>query len=125
MSGEDGDKPAGRPPYSDYLFDIYREKNFFGNSPPTTTDPNKLEAEARKAMTPEGFKYVFGGANEGATMDANRLAFRQHKFVQRMMRPAYPPNLKVELFGQTYGKPIAGTTSSFWWYAIYLADTGP
>jgi hypothetical protein len=44
-----------------------------------TTDPNKLEAQAKDAMNHQPFCYVAGGAGERSTMDANRLAFRQWK----------------------------------------------
>ena len=53
--------------------------------PLVTTDPNKLEAQARSILKPTAFNYVAGGAGERATMDANRLAFRQWKMVPRML----------------------------------------
>lgn len=49
--------------------------------PVVTTDPNKLEEQARKYMGIRNFNYVSGGAGERATMDANRLAFRQWKVI--------------------------------------------
>ena len=48
-------------------------------SPSMTTDPNQLEAQAKKHLGVKSFNYVSGGAGEKATMDANRLAFRQWK----------------------------------------------
>lgn len=100
-----GDAAAGpRPPYGQYQFDLYAQALLGGKKPVVTTDPNKLEHEARRAMTPEGFNYVFGGAGEQATMHANRLAFRQWKLVPRMLRPTLPRDLSVRLFGKTYGK---------------------
>jgi hypothetical protein len=53
--------------------------------PLVTTDPNKLEAQAKSILKPTAFNYVAGGAGERATMDANRLAFRQWKMVPRML----------------------------------------
>ena len=47
--------------------------------PTVTTDPNALEAQARKYMSARSFNYVSGGAGEKSTMDANRLAFRHWK----------------------------------------------
>ena len=41
-----------------------------------TTDPNKLEEQAKEALPRKSYNYVAGGAGERATMDANRLAFR-------------------------------------------------
>lgn len=53
---------------------------FLNNKKPTvTTDPNKLQAQARKHLGDRSYDYVAGGAGEKATMDANRLAFRQWK----------------------------------------------
>lgn len=97
-------EPKHRPPYYEHLYDIYRNKLLHGNGPVTTTDPNGLEGQAKKAMSPEGFNYVSGGAGEVSTMDANRLAFRQWKLIPRMMRPTLPRDLRVNLFGKTYGK---------------------
>lgn len=72
--------------------------------PLVTTDPNKLEAQAKSKLRPEAYNYVAGGAGERATMDANRLAFRQWKMVPRMLRPTSKRDLTVELFGEKYGK---------------------
>ena len=55
-------------------------EGFLNNKKPTvTTDPNKLEAQARKYLGDTSYNYVAGGAGERSTMDANRLAFRQWK----------------------------------------------
>lgn len=70
---------------------------------PVTTDPNKLEAQAESILKSTAFNYVAGGAGERATMDANRLAFRQWKMIPRMLQPTTHRDLKVELFGETYG----------------------
>lgn len=77
---------------------------FFNRYPLVTTDPNKLEAQAKSKLTPTSFNYVAGGAGERATMDANRLAFRQWKMIPRMLRPTTKRDLKVELFGHVYGE---------------------
>lgn len=62
-----------------HQFDIYT-KGMLGNQLPTiTTDPRKLEDQAREAMETKAFNFIYGGAGEHATMDANRLAFRQWK----------------------------------------------
>ena len=47
--------------------------------PNVTTDPNKLEEQAKHHLGVRSYNYVAGGAGERATMDANRLAFRQWK----------------------------------------------
>lgn len=74
--------------------------------PLVTTDPNKLEAQAKRKLPPEAYNYVAGGAGERATMDANRLAFRQWKMIPRMLRPTTKRDLRVELFGETYETPV-------------------
>jgi lactate 2-monooxygenase len=76
---------------------------FMQRLPIVTTDPNKLEDHARSILKPTAFNYVAGGAGERATMDANRLAFRQWKLVPRMLRPTTHRDLTVKLFGEKYG----------------------
>jgi len=78
-----------------------------GNKYPAVTfDPNKLEAQARKHLGDRSYNYVAGGAGERATMDANRLAFRQWKIIPRMLRASTTPDLKVNLFGHEFPSPI-------------------
>lgn len=89
--------------FSDYQTEIYSQGLLQGVLPPLTTDPNKLRLQAKETMSEKAYKYIAGGAGEGATMDANRLAFRQWKIVPRMMRPSAPRDLKVNLFGEEYG----------------------
>lgn len=65
--------------YGLFQTEIYG-KGFLMNVKPTvTTDPRLLEEQARKALGLRSFNYVAGGAGEKATMDSNRLAFRQWK----------------------------------------------
>lgn len=114
MSNPVDDKPDGardgdaRQPYHQFQYEIYQTAMLMGRRPPVTTDPNKLEHDARQAMQerPTAFNYVFGGAGEGATMQDNRLAFRRWKLVPRFLRPTVPRDLSVNLFGQTYGTGI-------------------
>lgn len=101
---KDGENGEERPPYGQYQLDLYVQAMIGGSKPVVTTDPNKLEQAAREAMRPEAFNYVFGGAGEQATMHANRLAFRQWKLIPRMLRPTVPRDLRVKLFGKTYGE---------------------
>jgi len=69
----------GTREYGAYQRDIYFQGMFHNATPTVTTDPNKLEAQAKERMSKDSFNYVAGGAGERATMDANRLAFRQWK----------------------------------------------
>jgi hypothetical protein len=59
--------------------EIYRDGLLNNRLLTVTTDPNKLEEQARTHLGARSFNYVAGGAGEKATMDANRLAFRQWK----------------------------------------------
>lgn len=58
---------------------IYEDGMMFNRLPLVTTDPTKLEEQARQYMTSRSFDFVSGGAGEKSTMAANRLAFRQWK----------------------------------------------
>lgn len=67
-----------------------------------TTDPNALEAQAKKFMDVRSYNYVAGGAGEKATMDANRLAFRQWK-VNSLSTPSFPaPMLSLGIDDSSY-----------------------
>ncbi|KAI8944157.1 glycolate oxidase [Xylaria longipes] len=94
------------PPFGSYQTEIYTQGILHGIRPTVTTDPNKLRLQAKEAMREDAYNYIAGGAGEGATMDANRLAFRQWKIVPRMMRPNAPRDLKVSLFGELYDSPV-------------------
>ena len=107
---QNGNGGTVRPPYAQHQFDIYLKALMLGQYPLVTTDPNKLEGQARKAMTKEGFNYVFGGAGEQSTVLANRLAFRRWRLIPRFLKPASPRDLRVNLFGQTYGMIIGAAS---------------
>ncbi|TKA65547.1 hypothetical protein B0A49_08203 [Cryomyces minteri] len=92
--------------YGAYQSEIYARGMFNNILPTVTTDPNKLEEQAKKNLGSRSYNYVAGGAGERATMDANRLAFRQWKMVPRMLRQTTHRDLRVELFGQTYDSPL-------------------
>ena len=92
--------------------------------PTVTTDPSKLKEQAKKFLGVKAFNYVAGGAGESATMDANRLAFRQWKvslaslaqrplcwlkvsqMIPRMLRNTTHRDLKTELFGHQLESPL-------------------
>jgi lactate 2-monooxygenase len=65
--------------YGTYQNEVYTQGIFHNILPTVTKDPNKLEAHAKEALSSKSYSYVAGGAGERATMDANRLAFRQWK----------------------------------------------
>lgn len=65
--------------YGSYQTEIYGKGALMGITPSVTTDPRLLEEQARRSMGLRSYNYVAGGAGEKATMDSNRLAFRQWK----------------------------------------------
>jgi lactate 2-monooxygenase len=95
---------GGHRKYGAFQNQLYAEGMMQGRLPIVTTDPNKLEEQAKSKLPPTAYNYVAGGAGERATMDANRLAFRQWKMVPRMLRLTTHRDLKIELFGEKYGQ---------------------
>lgn len=65
--------------YGSYQTEIYGKGALMGIHPSVTTDPRLLEEQAKRALGVRQFDYIAGGAGEKATMDSNRLAFRQWK----------------------------------------------
>ncbi|KAI2787202.1 putative lactate 2-monooxygenase [Penicillium oxalicum] len=92
--------------YGNYQNEIYGKGSLMGILPSVTTDPRLLEGKARKALGERSFNYVAGGAGEKATMDSNRLAFRQWKLLPRMLRNMDEQDVSVELFGRKYKNPL-------------------
>src|SRR5215510_7537726 len=77
-----------------------------GRRPRVPVDPVRLEAAARKAMSPEAFAYIAGGAGLESTMTANRAAFERRRIVPRVLRDASHRDLGVELFGRRLASPF-------------------
>jgi len=92
--------------YGHHQVDIYRRGVLEDRLPVVTTDPNKLESQAKEHLSAKSFSYVAGGAGERATMDANRLAFRQWKIISRMLRASTNRDLSTTLFGLKLEAPI-------------------
>ncbi|KAJ5787828.1 Lipase class 3 [Penicillium paradoxum] len=92
--------------YGNYQTEIYGKGALMDVLPGVTTDPRLLEEQARKSLGIRAFNYVAGGAGERATMDSNRLAFRQWKLIPRMMRNTPEQDVSIELFGQKYDNPL-------------------
>ena len=65
--------------YGAYQTEIYGKGALLGQWPNVTTDPRLLETQAKEKLGARSYNYVAGGAGEKATMDSNRLAFRQWK----------------------------------------------
>jgi lactate 2-monooxygenase len=66
----------------------------------------RLERAARKAMAPEGYAYVAGGAGTEETMRANRAAFERLRIVPRMLCDVSARDTSVELFGTRIPSPM-------------------
>lgn len=92
--------------YSGFQLTLYSAGILHQQFPIVTTDPNKLEEQAKGKLNLTSFNYVAGGAGERATMDANRLAFRQWKVIPRMLKPTSKRDLRTEIFGETYDSPV-------------------
>ena len=72
-----------------------------GHRPRIPVDAQGLERAAKRAMTPEAFAYVAGGAGGESTVRANREAFERRPIVPRMLRDVSARDTSVELFGRT------------------------
>lgn len=73
--------------YGEYQIAIYADGMYAGGRPVVTTDPQLLEEQAHKALDSKSFTYIAGGAGERATMDSNRLAFREWKLYAQVVLP--------------------------------------
>ena len=98
---EQQESPA---PYGDYAADIVRKGLLLGQLPIVTTHPNLLEQQAKKVMDKKGFGYIRCSAGEAATMDANRIAFKEWRIIPRVLRPTTPRDLSTTIFGHKYSK---------------------
>jgi lactate 2-monooxygenase len=67
----------------------------------------RLEDAARKAMSPEGYAYVAGGAGTEETMRENRAAFERWRIVPRMLRDVSTRDTAVEVLGTRFASPFA------------------
>ncbi|GAB7346717.1 hypothetical protein MBLNU459_g1830t2 [Dothideomycetes sp. NU459] len=105
IPGDESSDPQARQKYGAFQFEIYRRGMFDNVLPTVTTDPNRLEEQAKNAMNRKSFNYVAGGAGERATMDANRLAFRTWKMIPRMLRDTTKRDLRTTILGTTYPTP--------------------
>jgi len=66
----------------------------------------QLEEMARRALPPEAWDYVAGGAGSEDTVRANREAFRRWRIVPRMLRDVSERDIGIELFGMRLPGPV-------------------
>ncbi len=77
-----------------------------GRKPRVPVDFHKLEAAAERAMSPEAFAYIAGGAGDESTVRANRAGWDAWRIVPRMLRDVSVRDTSVELFGQRFPVPF-------------------
>lgn len=85
--------------------EIYRA-GISGTKPRVPVDGAALEAAARKALSPEAFAYLAGGAGAERTMAANRAAFGRHQVWPRPLRDVSSRDLSIELLGRRRPTPL-------------------
>lgn len=91
----------GRRRQSDVYVGVLR-----GSRAAVPADPAKLEERARRAMSPEAFAYIAGGAGLEVTMRSNRDAFDRWRIVPRMLVDVSARDTTVELFGCRLRSPF-------------------
>ncbi len=77
-----------------------------GRKPRVPVDHLALEKAAERAMSPEAFAYIAGGAGDEATVRANRTGWDAHRIVPRMLRDVSERDTSVEVFGQRFPVPF-------------------
>ena len=77
-----------------------------GTYPAVPVSFERLEQAARKAMSPEGFAYVAGGAGTEETMRENRAAFERWRIVPRMLRDVSVRATATEVLGTALPSPF-------------------
>ena len=70
--------------FADYQNEVYLN-GLGGTTPAHPAGWRDLEAAAQKAMTPEAWGYVAGGAGGEDTVRANREAFDRWRLLPRML----------------------------------------
>jgi hypothetical protein len=112
INSRDNGGSEKRRPYASYIAETYENGIFNNKLPIVTTDPKLLEGQARRAMGNKPFGYIYGGAGQMSSVDANRLVFDQWRIIPRVLKPSSPRDLRVRLFGSTYGN-IPPVSTSF------------
>ncbi|MEQ6885006.1 lactate 2-monooxygenase [Salicola sp. Rm-C-2C1-2] len=77
-----------------------------GDRPSVPVDYNELQVRAERALTPEAYAYIAGGAGHEHTMDSNREAFSEHRILPRMLNDVSQRDTSVTLFGRKLPSPM-------------------
>jgi lactate 2-monooxygenase len=91
--------------FADYYREIYA-RGLGGEAPSVPVAIADLERRAEAAMDDRAANYVFAGAGSGATMEANRDAFRRRRIVPRMLRDVAERDLSTTLLGTAMPAPL-------------------
>jgi 4-hydroxymandelate oxidase len=65
-----------------------------------------LQGRARAILPQATYDYFAGGAEDEATIAANRAAYQRYRFRFRVLSPTGQPDLGGELFGQRFSMPV-------------------
>ncbi|YAL83429.1 alpha-hydroxy-acid oxidizing protein [Dermacoccaceae bacterium W4C1] len=84
---------------------IYRA-GVFGRTPSVPVEPSRLQEAARKAMSPEAYAYVAGGAGQQRTVAANASAFGKYRIRPRMLVNVEQRDLGIDLLGRHLSSPV-------------------
>lgn len=90
---------------TDWQKEIYL-KGISGQRPLVPIDFKKLEASARKKLSPTAYSYIAGGAGLGKTMKQNRKAFENWQIVPRMLRDVSSRDVSIKLFNSQLPAPL-------------------
>lgn len=85
--------------------EIYRA-GISGIHPRVPIDADQLERAARKALSPEAFAYIAGGAGAERTVAANRDAFSRWQVWPRPLRDVAARDLSIEFLGRRRPTPL-------------------
>jgi lactate 2-monooxygenase len=85
--------------------EIYRA-GISGTRPRVPVDADALEAAARKALNPEAFAYIAGGAGAERTVAANRAAFGRWQVWPRPLRDVSERDLSIDFLGIRRPTPL-------------------
>lgn len=77
-----------------------------GAYPSVPVADRRLEAVARRSMSPEGYAYVAGGAGNEETIRENRAAFERWRIVPRMLRDVSVRDTTLEVLGMRLPSPF-------------------
>lgn len=85
--------------------EIYRA-GISGARPRVPVDADALETAARKALSPEAFAYIAGGAGAERTVAANRAAFGRWQVWPRPLRDVSERDLSIDFLGARRPTPL-------------------